>query len=95
MVVTAPRCGARRHHSAAAGFSVGNGPCPAASVSSAGDGEAGGVGEGEPPGEDRPVVVLLDVGDADPGEGGGPPVGAVGGVTRRLHAPLGQRRCAG
>ena len=38
MVVTAPRCGARRHHNAAAGFSVGNGPCPMASVSSAGTG---------------------------------------------------------
>ena len=35
----------------------------------------------------------MDVGDADPGEDGGPPVGAVGGVTRRLHAPLDNAVC--
>ena len=47
-------------------------------------------GEGGPAGEDRPVIIQMNVGDPETGQDRGPPVGAVGGIARDLHATLDQ-----
>ena len=52
-----PRCGARRHHNAAAVCSTGSGPCRAAAASRLRTGRPGGFGEVEPADEDRPELV--------------------------------------
>ena len=86
---TDPRCGARRHHSAAAVCSTGNGPACAAAAEQAPDGEAGGFGDVEPADEDRPELVgdnSVHIG-AVLGQDVGPPVGAVVAATRDREAP--------